>query len=308
MKRFPFYRQMDLMDCGPTCLRMIARHYGHVYDAEFMRERCSITREGVSLAGICEAAESIGMSTLAVEVGFETLRDEAPLPAIAHWRQRHFVVIHRIKGDVVQVADPAFGLISYTRDEFIRGWQSQRAQGSTGLLLLVEPTEKFFQELDRPGRPKQGLRLLMPYLRSYHALLLQVLLGLSVGTVVQLILPFVTQAMVDDGIQFQNVGFIYLMLLAQLVLFASQMTVDIVRGWLLLHIGSRVNIKIISTFLFKLMNLPIGFFDTKTTGDLLQRVQDHNRIEALLTGSALAALFSVVNLVVFGIVLASTLR
>lgn len=304
MARFPFYRQMDLMDCGPTCLRMIARHHGRAYDAEFMRDRCSITREGVSLAGICEAAESIGLNTLAVDVGYETLRDEAPLPAIAHWRQRHFVVVHEVKGDTVKVADPGYGPITYTRAEFLRGWQSQRAQDSTGLLLLVEPTERFFEEPEQPRKQRPGFRLLLPYLRPYRRLLAQVFLSLLVGSAVQLVLPFVTQAMVDHGIRFQNPGFIYLMLMAQLVLFASQATVDVVRGWLLLHIGSRVNVKVISTFLFKLMNLPIGFFDTKTTGDLLQRIQDHHRIETLLTGATLSAVFSAVNLVVFGFVLA----
>ena len=256
------------------------------------------------LAGICQAAEAIGLNTLGVDVSYETLRDDVPLPAIAHWRQRHFVVVYQVKGDTVRVADPGFGLITYTRAEFLRGWQSQREQGSTGLLLLAEPAERFFEAPEQPRRRRQGLRLLLPYLRPYHALLIQVLLGLLVGTAVQLALPFVTQAMVDHGIRFQNLGFVYLMLMAQLVLFTSQTTVDVVRGWLLLHMGSRINVKVISTFLFKLMNLPIGFFDTKTTGDLLQRVQDHRRIETLLTGSTLAGLFSAVNLVVFGAVLA----
>ena len=302
--KFPFYRQMDQMDCGPTCLRMIARCHGRAYEAEFLREKCAITREGVSFAGICEAAEAIGMSSLAVNVSYETLRDEAPLPAIAHWRQRHFVVVCEVKGDRVRVADPGFGLITYTRDEFMRGWQSQRQHDGTGLLLLLEPTERFFEEAEPPKTPRRGFRLLLPYFRPHRALLIQLPIGLLVGSLVQLVLPFVTQAMVDQGIRFQNLGFVYLLLLAQLVLFASQATVDIVRGWLLLHIGSRVNVKVISTFLFKLMGLPIGFFDTKTTGDLLQRVQDHHRIETLLTGSTLTALFSAVNMVVFGAVLA----
>jgi ATP-binding cassette, subfamily B, bacterial len=304
MSKFPFFQQMDQMDCGPTCLRMIARNYGRVFDAEFMREKCAITREGVSFAGISEAAEAIGMSTLAVDVSYETLRDEAPLPAIAHWRQRHFIVVHEVNGDRVRVADPAFGLITYTKDQFLRGWQAQRQQGGTGLLLLLEPTEQFFQLPEAPRIHRHGLRMLLPYFRPYRMLFIQLFLGLLVGSVVQLILPFLTQAMVDHGIRFQNLGFVYLLLLAQLALFASQTTVDVVRGWLLLHIGSRVNIRVISTFLFKLMQLPIGFFDTKTTGDLLQRVQDHRRIETLLTGQILTVLFSTVNVLVFGAVLA----
>ena len=304
MSKFPFFQQMDQMDCGPTCLRMIARNYGRIFDAEFMREKCAITREGVSFAGISEAAEAIGMSTLAVDVSYEVLRDEAPLPAIAHWRQRHFIVVHEVKGDRVRVADPSFGLITYTKDQFLRGWQAQRQHAGTGLLLLLEPTEQFFQLPEAPRIRRHGLRMLLPYFRPYRMLFIQLFLGLLVGSAVQLILPFLTQAMVDHGIRFQNLGFVYLLLLAQLALFASQTTVDVVRGWLLLHIGSRVNIRVISTFLFKLMQLPIGFFDTKTTGDLLQRVQDHRRIEALLTGQILTVLFSTVNVLVFGAVLA----
>jgi ATP-binding cassette, subfamily B, bacterial len=303
MRKFPFYLQMDQMDCGPACLRMIARHYGRAFDAEKMREKCSITREGVSLAGISEAAEAIGMSALAVDVGYETLRDEAPLPAIAHWRQRHFVVIYAVKGDRVWVADPGFGLILYRRHEFMQGWQHNRRQDGTGLLLLLEPTAVFFELPGQRPERRNGLAMLLPYFWPHRMLFVQLSLGLLVGSGVQLVLPFLTQAMVDHGIQFQNLGFVYLLLLAQLALFVSQTTVDMVRGWLLLHIGSRVNIKIISMFLFKLMRLPIGFFDTKTTGDLLQRVQDHRRIETLLSTSTLTVLFSIVNLFAFGAVL-----
>lgn len=304
MSRFPFFRQMDLMDCGPACLRMISSHYGRTFDAEFLRDKCSITREGVSLAGISRAAEEIGLSSLAVQVPYETLRDEVPLPAIAHWRQRHFVVVHQVRNEQVHVADPGFGLIKYTRDEFLRGWLSQRQQDGAGLLLLLEPTEDFFASEEQPRTRRNGLRMLLPYFRAHQSLFVQLSVCLLVSSAVQLILPFLTQAMVDHGIQYQNLGFVYLLLLAQLALFASQTTVDMIRGWLLLHIGSRINIRIISFFLFKLMQLPIGFFDTKTTGDLLQRVQDHRRIEALLTGTTLPVVFSAVNLLVFGAVLA----
>jgi len=269
-----------------------------------MREKCALTREGVSLAGISEAAESVGMASLAIQVPFETLRDEVPLPAIAHWRQRHFVVVHQVKNDHVYVADPAFGLIRYDKADFLRGWLSQRQQTGEGLLLLLEPTEDFLTAPEEPKTQRQGLRMLLPYFRTHRGLLVQLFLCLLVGSAVQLVLPFLTQAMVDHGIRFQNLGFVYLLLAAQLALFASQTTVDVVRGWLLLHIGSRVNIKIISMFLFKLMRLPIGFFDTKSTGDLLQRVQDHRRIEALLTGATLTVLFSGINLLVFGAILA----
>ena len=179
------------------------------------------------------------------------------------------------------MADPGFGLISYSREEFLRGWQSQRQQDGTGLLLLLEPTADFFATPEQPKINRPGLQMLLPYFRVHRALFVQLFLCLLVGSLVQLVLPFLAQAMVDHGIRFHNLGFVHILLIAQLVLFGSQTTVDIVRGWLLLHIGSRVNIKIISTFLSKLLHSSIGFFDTKTTGDLLQRVQDHRRIRGV---------------------------
>jgi ATP-binding cassette subfamily B protein len=296
---------MDLMDCGPTCLRMIARHYGKAYDAEFLREKCFITREGVSLAGISEAAEAIGINSLAVQVSYETLRDETPLPCIAHWRQRHFVVVHAVTADTVCVADPGFGLIKYPKQEFLQGWLSGRQQqAAKGLLLLLEPTPEFYAAKDEPPARRRGIGFFLPYFRPYRPLLLQIMLGLFVGSVLQLAFPFLTQAMVDRGIRYQNINFVYLLLLGQLTMFLSQTMVDVIRGWLLLYIGSRVNISIISNFLMKLMRLPIAFFDAKTTGDLLQRVQDHNRIEVLLSSSSLTVLFSAFNLVAFGLILA----
>ena len=305
MKRFPSLRQLDDMDCGPTCLRMIARHHGKIFDADFLREKCSITRAGVSLAGISEAAEAIGMNSLAVQVSFETLRDEMPLPCVAHWRQRHFVVVHAFSGDSVHVADPAFGLIKYSREEFLQGWQAGRQQqAGKGLLLLLEPTPEFYESKDEAPARRHGIGFLLLYFRPYRPLITQIMLGLLVGSILQLALPFLTQAMVDRGIRYQNINFVYLLLLGQLTLFFSQTMVDIIRAWLLLHIGSRVNISIISNFLMKLMRLPIAFFDAKTTGDLLQRVNDHERIEVLLSSSSLMVLFSAFNIVAFGLILA----
>ncbi len=304
-QRFPFFRQMDLMDCGPTCLRMVARFYGRSISAETLRDKCAITREGVSLGGIADAAEAIGLNSLAVQVSFDTLRHEAPLPCIAHWRQRHFVVVHAVRDNEVDVADPSFGLITYSRDEFVRGWQHGRFPvDDKGLLLLLEPAPAF-HDADVGEQPKrQGLRFLLPYLRPHRSLFVQLALGLFVGSALQMVFPFLTQALVDHGVNYQNLGFVYLLLIGQLVLFVSQSTVDVLRGWLLLHIGSRTNVAILSNFLVKLMRLPVAFFDRKTTGDLLQRVQDHSRIENLLSSSALSVVFAAFNLVIFGAILA----
>lgn len=302
--RFVYYRQMDQMDCGPTCLRMVARHYGRELDAEWLREQCGLTREGVSFGGIAAAAESAGMKTLAVKVPFANLA-EAPTPFIAHWRQRHFVVVYRVRRDTIYVADPGHGLIRYSRAEFMEGWLGRDAGAdAAGLVLLLEPTPEFYEHDQAPGERPGGLRFLLPYFRPYKSLIGQLSLGLLVGGLILLCFPFLTQAIVDHGIQFQNLDFVYLVLAAQLMLFASQTGVDVVRSWILLHVGSRVHISLLSDFLRKLMRLPVAFFDAKTIGDLLQRVQDHDRVENFLSANTLTMLFSVVSVALFGVVLA----
>jgi ATP-binding cassette subfamily B protein len=305
MKRFPFYKQLDLMDCGPTCLRMIAKHYGKNYSLQALREKSYIGREGVSLLGISDAAEAIGFRTLAVKCTYEKLEEEVPVPCIAHWQQRHFIVIYDVKKDKVYAADPAYGLITYTKEEFLKGWLTLKSENEyTGSLLLMEPTPAFYEAEEEKKSNRSSFAFLFKYLVSYKKFLLQLFLGLMVGSILQLIFPFLTLSIVDFGIKNQDIGFVYLVLLAQLMLFFSRTAVDFIRSWILLHIGTRINISIISDFLIKLMKLPVSFFDSKRIGDLLQRIQDHYRIESFLTSSTLSILFSVINLVVFGIVLA----
>ncbi len=300
--RFPFYRQLDAMDCGPTCLKMIARHYGRHYSLQLLRERCSLTREGVSFAGISEGAESIGLRTLAVRLGVAQLA-EIPLPCVIHWQQSHFVVVHRIKGNRVYVADPACALTTYTREELMQHWAG--GADRTGLVLLIEPTAAFYSH-DEPdaGEQRAGFRLLLPYLRPHRRYLVQLALGMALGSMLGLVFPFLTQALVDSGIINQDLGFVYTVLLAQLMLFLGRTAVEIIRGWILLHVSSRMNISIISDFLAKLMRLPVSFFEKKMTGDVLQRIDDHRRIETFLTSTSLNVVFSSMNLVVFAVVLA----
>jgi ATP-binding cassette subfamily B protein len=291
------------MDCGPTCLRMIAKHYGRVYSLQYLRDHSYIDREGVSLLGISDAAEHIGMHTLAVKLPFKQFIEEVPLPCVAHWRQRHFVVVYRTSKKYVYVADPAIGKIKMTHEEFLSGWASSiKDDEPEGILLLVEPTPDFFAQ-DGEKIDKTGFKFLFTYLFKYKKLLFQLILGLIVGSLLQLILPFLTQSIVDVGINNQDVDFIYLILFAQLALFLGQVSVNLIRSWILLHIGARINISLISDFLIKLMKLPISFFDTKVIGDLLQRINDHYRIEQFLTSATLSTLFSMVNFVIFGIVL-----
>ena len=294
------------MDCGPTCLRMVAAHYGKRYSLEGLREKNFLTREGVSMLGISGAAERIGLRSLCVQVDYERLR-EAPLPCIVHWNQQHFVVVYRMDGRYVWVADPAAGKLKYTREEFCRCWLSAKKDGlDTGVALLLEPAPEFYTQEDDGDEgemDRKGFAFMYSYLRPYKQLVGQLLLGLLLGSGIQLMLPFLTQSVVDFGINNQNLGFIWLVLVAQLTLTFSSAAVEFIRGWILLHLGTRINIALISDFLAKLMRLPMGYFDTKMTGDILQRINDHTRIQNFLTGSSLSVVFSTFNIVVFGVVL-----
>ena len=324
-KNFPFYHQLDAMDCGPTCLRMVAKHYGKHYSLETLRQKSFIGREGVSMLGISTAAESIGFRTIGVHISFEQLA-EAPLPCIVHWKQNHFVIVYDIKirknrerpivetrhgtslqippEGTVYVADPAQGLIKFTVQEFLSGWLSTKTEGQDeGVALLLEPTPDFYNAEDEKQN-KTKLSFVLQYLRPYKKLIVQLFLGMLLGTLLQLIFPFLTQTIVDYGIGNNNLSFVVVILIAQLTLYVAQTAVEFIRSWILLHISTRINISIISDFLIKLMKLPIGFFDTKMIGDIMQRIGDHSRIEAFLTSSTLNTLFSFVNLIVFSIVLA----
>ena len=303
-RHFHYYRQIDQKDCGPTCLRMIAKQYGRSYSMPTLRDRTEIGKEGVSLLGISQAAESIGFRSLAVRVPLSRLMTDAPVPFVAHWGQNHFVVVYQFRRGRVRVADPASGLVEYTIAEFESRWATTVQDGERfGIALLIEPTPRFYEE---PGETNTAvsMRRLFGYLRPHTRLLTQLGLGVLVGAGLQLLLPFLTQSVVDTGIQTRNLSFITLVLMAQLMLFASRMAVEFIRSWILLHISVRLNLSILSDFLAKLLRLPLSYFDSKHTGDILQRIQDHQRIEQFLTGTSLNVLFSLVNMAVFGVVLA----
>ncbi|HAF28700.1 MAG TPA: ABC transporter ATP-binding protein [Bacteroidales bacterium] len=310
---FPNYKQLDAMDCGPTCLRMIAKHYGKSYSLQNLRDKSYITREGVSMLGISDAAEAIGFRSMGVRITFDQLVNEAPLPCVAHWNQNHFVVVYKIKkispnpfrkgGVFVYVSDPARGLIKFTKEEFENAWANTKEDGEEkGLCLLLEPTPDFYKADDEKLN-KSGFKFLFSYLRPYKKIIVQLFLGLLLGSLLQLIFPFLTQSIVDKGINNQNLDFVTLIIIAQLVLIFSRTIVEFIRSWILLHLGTRINISLISDFLIKLMKLPVSFFDTKMIGDIIQRIGDHKRIESFLTSSTLNILFSFINLIIFGIVL-----
>ena len=304
MAGFPHFKQHDAMDCGPSCLRMIAKFYGKNINLDFLREKSHLSREGVSLLGISDAAEAIGMRSLGTKVTMEQLIKDVPKPCIVHWDQNHFVVVHDVKKESVHVADPAFGLVQYTITEFKKHWLAVVSKGEEkGICLILQPAPAFY-EMANEKSERSGFSFLLPYFKPHHKLMAQLLLGFLAASIIQLIFPFLTQSMVDVGINNQDIGFIYLVLVAQLMLFAGQTSIDFIRSWILLHVSTRINISILSDFLIKLMKLPVSFFDTRMMGDLMQRVMDHRRIERFLTTQTMNILFSFINLFIFGVVLA----
>ncbi len=299
------------MDCGPTCLAMVAGHYGRQVDRDRLRRICALGRDGVSLLGISKAAEEIGFKSIGGRLSFNMLTEDVPLPCIVHWNQNHFVVVYKIKKHrkgryTVCVTDPGKGVISYSKDEFCEHWFSTRTDGEEkGIALLLEPTEAFYNDSKTQTISAQNrVSFLWAYLKRYRRFFIQLILGLLLGSLLQLVFPFLTQAVVDIGIGGEDIGFVWLVLLAQMMLLFSRTAIDFIRSKLLLHISTRINISLISDFFIKLMKLPMKFFDTKLMGDLLQRIEDHRRVEQFLTSSSLSLLFSFFTFLVFGIVLA----
>ncbi|TXD82440.1 peptidase domain-containing ABC transporter [Subsaximicrobium wynnwilliamsii] len=304
-KAFPFYKQTESKDCGPTCIKIVAKHYGKIIIIQNLRVLAETTRTGSTLLGLSDAAESIGLRAIGVNIALEKLQD-VPLPCILHWNKNHFVVLYKIARNKFHVSDPAHGLLDYTKDEFLKRWVGNNADEKTreGIVLLVEPTAKFYTSEFETKDQKFGFSFLSKYLFKYKRFLWQLVIGLIAASILQLIFPFLTQSIVDVGIKNQDIHFIYLILFAQLALFIGRTAIEIIRSWILLHLSTRINISLVSDFFIKLMNLPIAFFDTRMTGDILQRINDHKRIERILTTSSLNVLFSMVNLVVFSFVLA----
>lgn len=289
------------MDCGPTCLRMVAKHHGRNFKVQTLRQLCEINREGVSLLGISDASEKIGFRSIGAKLNLGDLK-EAVLPCILHWRQNHFVVLYKISKGHYYIADPGAGLVKLNEEDFARNWVSDPDKGE-GIVLLLSPTPNFYDQEEEKDT-SVSWSFLFRYLITYRQLLSQLFIGLGIGTLLQLITPFLTQSVVDIGINTRNLNFIYLVMIAQGFLILGRVSVEFIRSWILLHISTRINVSILTDFLIKLMRLPISFFDTKLTGDIMQRMNDQRRIESFLTGSTLSTLFSMFNLVVFSVVLA----
>ena len=305
MSKFPFVRQRDSMQCGIACLQMICAHYGKKYSQDFLSNICYATTEGVSLLGIKDAAAKIGFYTISGRLTIDEL-SSATLPCILHWNQNHFVVLYKVKkGSKFYIADPGKGLISYTIGEFKQHWiEVGQGEIEKGIAMFLEPTQAFYDNTnEHETRIEKPFKFLFGYVKQYRKYFFQIILGLFVGSLLQLALPFLTQSIVDIGIKNKDISFIWLILIGQLVITLSRTSVDFIRRWLLLHISMRINISLVSDFFIKLLQLPMSFFDTKLMGDLMQRIGDHSRVNSFLTQQTLNVAFSLISFAVFSCVL-----
>jgi len=310
-KSFPFFKQMDAMDCGPTCLRMIAKYYGRSFSQDILREKTQIGKEGVNLLGIADAAESIGLKSLGLKISFDQLLNDIPCPVILYWQPKHFVVLipqskRQRNRKYLKIADPKVGILKLKINDFLKYWISTNEDGvDKGVALVLEPTQQFYDSHfdDQDTNSKIGWSFLVRYIIDFKFYFLQILIGSLLGSVLQLIFPYLTQSIVDTGINTQNLNFIQIILFAQMMLLFSQTIVEFIRSRILLHISTRINISLLSSFWAKLLKLPMDFFDGKHPGDIMQRIGDHNRIEGFLTGSAISTVFSFFTLILYSFVL-----
>ena len=291
------------MQCGIACLAMVCRYYGKCYSLSMLAEICPVTNEGVSCLSISDAAELLGLETITGYLPSCEL-SHATLPCILHWNQNHFVVLYKIKKGSYYIADPGKGLRKYQKAEFERHWISVRQQNEEkGVALFAKPTDRFYRLIDELCDTSGSFKFLWTYIQRFRYYLGHIFLGLLLGCLLQLIMPFLTQSIVDVGIARKNIGFIWMVLLGELMIIIGRTVMDFIRRWLLLHISMRINISLVSDFFIKLLQLPMSFFDTKLMGDLLQRINDHNRVQAFLTSQVLGTLFSLLGFLIFGIVL-----
>lgn len=302
-KKFPFFKQIDQFDCGPACLKIISKFYGRNFSSEHLRDICNITPDGITIKSLMKGAETLGFKTVPASISYEVLEQKAPLPCVTYWRDRHFLIVYAFEKGQVKVADPSHGLLTYSKKDFIEAWQNNALADETtkGIVMLLEPSSSFFEQKNTESA--KGLLGLFPYIKNYSKYIVQIFLGLFLGSILQLVLPFLTQKLVDKGINLNNLNFVYVLLLAQLMLFFSMSFIAAIRSWLLLYVAARINMLISSDYLVKLLSKTVSFFDSKTPGDIVQRINESSRLDAFLS-TAPDAFFSYLNATIFLVVLA----
>lgn len=299
--RFPVEYQMDSHDCGPASLKIIAKHFGKYYSLQYLRDRCGITKEGVSLHDISVGAENIGLRTLAVKCDVNEIVNSVPFPAIIFWNNNHFVVVYHADKKHIYVSDPARGRVKYSHETFKQGWY-QRGENQ-GVLLAVEPTVDFKETKAEKEQKRNSFLSILKYFTPYSRSFALIFVIMLIVTALQGVLPFISKAVIDVGIKTSDVNFINMILIGNISILLSVMVFNVLRDWILLHITARVNIALISDYLIKLMNLPVTFFENKLMGDILQRAQDHERIRSFIMNNSLSLIFSMLTFVVFAIIL-----
>ncbi len=299
--RFPVEYQMDTQDCGPASLKIIAKYFGKYHSLQFLRDRCGISKEGISLLDLSTGAESIGLHTLAIKCTIEDILYRIPFPAIVFWNENHFVVVYGTDKKSIWVSDPAKGRIKYTHEQFKKGWY-QKGE-SRGVLLAVEPTVDFKKTKAEKEHKINFLFDILRYFKPFKGKFLLVFSIMLIVTFLQCILPFISKVVIDVGIKTSDINFINMILIGNIAILVSVMIFNVLRDWILMHITSRVNISLISDYLIKLMNLPVTFFENKLLGDILQRAQDHERIRNFIMNNSIALIFSVLTFILFAIIL-----
>ncbi|WP_418122866.1 peptidase domain-containing ABC transporter [Chryseobacterium sp. PTM-20240506] len=295
-KTFPFLRQLDSQDCGVTCIRMIAKYYGiNISNTNPVLVESNLLKQGITISDLNDTAKKLGFNTLVVKLDFEKMINNVPLPAIFFWNQNHFIIVYKVVNKQLYVADPGFGKIVYSQKEFLKGWAQESDEG---IVLLLDPTEKLF-DIREKKKKKNDLQYVTQYLVKHKIQLFLIALTLLISSFIELIFPFFTQKILDKGVVLKNISIIYLILIAQILVFVSRIGLEFYRSWLFIHISSRISLSIISDFLVKLMQLPLRFFNSKNIGDLIQRIQDHNRIESFLSKDLIQTVFSFFSIVIY---------
>lgn len=302
LSAFPCDRQHDLMDCGPACLKIVAKYYGKYYSLQYLRDKCGITQKGVSLSDLSYGAEAIGLRTLAVRANIEELHARVVVPSILYWKESHFIVVYKVTRNMVYVSDPAKGLVSYSHAAFKEGWYNKNE--GKGVVLQLEPQADFYhRHQDERRQRRKTFYSFLAYFIPYKKSFINLFIVMFFVTILQGLLPFISKSVIDVGIQTHDINFINIMVIANATIIVTVMLSNVVRDWILLHVTSRLNIALISDYLIKLMKLPITFFETKLTGDILQRANDHERIRQFIMNNSLGVIFSMLTFVVFGVVL-----
>lgn len=301
LDRFPVEYQMDSQDCGPASLKIIAKYFGKYFSLQYLRDKCGISKEGVSLLDLSTGAESIGLRTLAIKGTVDDVVNSVPFPAILFWNNNHFVVVYKSDKRHVWISDPARGRVRYSLAEFRNGWYIKGEKH--GVLLAVEPTSTFNDSNAEKEQKRNSFSSILKYFLPYKSNFALVFSIMLIVTLLQGLLPFISKAVIDVGIKTSDVNFINMVLIGNVCILISIMVFNVIRDWVLMHITARVNVALISDYLVKLMKLPVTFFENKLLGDILQRAQDHERIRSFIMNNSLAFIFSTFTFVVFAIIL-----